>query len=562
MALLEVENLTHSFGDKLLYKDSSFELYKGEHMGIVGQNGAGKSTLIKILLGEILPDKGVVKWQNGITIGKLDQYAIVEENQTIFNYLRTAFSKLYKVEEELNKLYEEMAENYNENILNKVSKYQEELEEKNFYAIDSTIQKIASGLGITALGMENNLKNLSGGQRAKVILAKLLLQNPEVLVLDEPTNFLDKEHVEWFSEYLTTFKGAFIIVSHDFEFLEKVATCICDIEFNKMKKYKGTYSSFLKQKELLREDYIRQYNSQQKEIKKLEEYIAKNKVRASTAQMAKSREKKLEKMEKIDKPSFTTKPHFRFNCVESTAQVILEVNNLEVGYYYPLLPKMKFDIRNEEKVVITGFNGIGKSTLLKTIMGEIAPIAGEFKFSETIKNIGYYEQDLKWENEEDTPLNIILKDFPKLTQKQIRKHLADCGIKKEHVIQPITTLSGGEQAKVKLCKLILKPCNLLILDEPTNGLDPAGIHEIRNLVKSLPKRYDCTILISSHMLSEIELLADDIGILNHGRLLFEGSLEDLKFTAHESGFENDNLEEMFLSMIDEDNKNRKQRLKL
>lgn len=295
MALLEVENLTHSFGDKLLYKDSSFELYKGEHMGIVGQNGAGKSTLIKILLGEILPDKGVVKWQNGITIGKLDQYAIVEENQTIFNYLRTAFSKLYKVEEELNKLYEEMAENYNENILNKVSKYQEELEEKNFYAIDSTIQKIASGLGITALGMENNLKNLSGGQRAKVILAKLLLQNPEVLVLDEPTNFLDKEHVEWLSEYLTTFKGAFIIVSHDFEFLEKVATCICDIEFNKMKKYKGTYSSFLKQKELLREDYIRQYNSQQKEIKKLEEYIAKNKVRASTAQMAKSREKKLEK---------------------------------------------------------------------------------------------------------------------------------------------------------------------------------------------------------------------------------------------------------------------------
>lgn len=195
MALLEVENLTHSFGDKLLYKDSSFELYKGEHMGIVGQNGAGKSTLIKILLGEILPDKGVVKWQNGITIGKLDQYAIVEENQTIFNYLRTAFSKLYKVEEELNKLYEEMAENYNENILNKVSKYQEELEEKNFYAIDSTIQKIASGLGITALGMENNLKNLSGGQRAKVILAKLLLQNPEVLVLDEPTNFLDRKSV-------------------------------------------------------------------------------------------------------------------------------------------------------------------------------------------------------------------------------------------------------------------------------------------------------------------------------------------------------------------------------
>ncbi len=279
-------------------------------------------------------------------------------------------------------------------------------------------------------------------------------------------------------------------------------------------------------------------------------YIAKNKVRASTAQMAKSREKKLEKMEKIDKPSFTTKPHFRFNCVESTAQVILEVNNLEVGYYYPLLPKMKFDIRNEEKVVITGFNGIGKSTLLKTIMGEIAPIAGEFyyypllpkmkfdirneekvvitgfngigkstllktimgeiapiagefKFSETIKNIGYYEQDLKWENEEDTPLNIILKDFPKLTQKQIRKHLADCGIKKEHVIQPITTLSGGEQAKVKLCKLILKPCNLLILDEPTNHLDADTKEELKKAITE----FKGTVILVSHEASFYKDLA-------------------------------------------------------
>ena len=503
MALLEVEHLSHSFGEKVLYKDSSFELYKGEHMGIVGQNGAGKSTLIKILLGEILPDKGMVKWQNGVTIGKLDQYAIVDEEQTTCDYLKTAFKDLYKIEEDLNKLYEEMAINYNENILKKVSRYQELLEERNFYAIDSTVHKVASGLGITALGLDNSLKNLSGGQRAKVILAKLLLQNPEVLVLDEPTNFLDKEHVEWLSEYLTSFKGAFIIVSHDFDFLEKVTTCICDIEFNKIKKYKGSYSSFLKQKELLREDYIRQYNSQQKEIKKLEDYIAKNKVRASTAQMAKSREKKLEKMEKIEKPSFTSKPHFHFSCVPSTAQVILEVKDLEVGYYYPLLPKMKFDVRNEEKLVITGFNGIGKSTLLKTLIGEIQPISGNFKFSETIKSIGYYEQDLKWENPEDIPLNIISREFPKLTQKQVRKHLADCGIKKEHVMQPIATLSGGEQAKVKLCKIILRPCNLLILDEPTNHLDADTKEELQ---KALTE-FNGTVILVSHEASFYKDLA-------------------------------------------------------
>lgn len=288
MALLEVEHLTHTFGDKQLYKDASFDLYKGEHMGIVGQNGTGKSTLIKILLKEILPDKGIIKWQNNITIGSLDQYAIVDEKKTIFDYLRTAFENLYQIEHDLGKLYEQMAEQYTESILNKVSKYQELLEERNFYGIDSTIQKVASGLGINAMGMESQLKNLSGGQRAKVILAKLLLQNPEILILDEPTNFLDKEHVEWLSEYLQTFKGAFIIVSHDFDFLEKVTTCICDIEFNTIRKYKGNYSSFLKQKGELREEYIRQYNAQQKEIKKLEEYIAKNKVRASTAQMAKA----------------------------------------------------------------------------------------------------------------------------------------------------------------------------------------------------------------------------------------------------------------------------------
>ena len=197
MSLLEVENLSHTFEDKQLYKDSYFELNKGEHLGVVGQNGTGKSTLIKILLNEILPDTGTIKWQHGITIGNLDQYAIVDEEETIFDYLRTAFADLYEIEEKLNKLYEEMAENYTDTIITKVSNYQEMLDKRNFYAIDSTIQKVASGLGIKAMGMETCLKNLSGGQRAKVILAKLLLQNPEVLILEEHTHLFDQEPVEW-----------------------------------------------------------------------------------------------------------------------------------------------------------------------------------------------------------------------------------------------------------------------------------------------------------------------------------------------------------------------------
>lgn len=461
---------------------------------LFGQNGAGKSTLIRLALKELLPDRGSIKWQNGITIGHLDQYALIDEEQSIFTYLKTAFLSLYEIEKKLNEFYEQMANDMSDKLMQKVADYQELLAKKNFYAIESTIAKVASGLGITAMGMDTAIKNLSGGQRAKVILAKLLLEKPEVLVLDEPTNFLDKEHVEWLSDYLIGFEGAFMIVSHDFDFLERITTCICDIEFCQIKKYKGSYSNFLQQKGAKREEYLKQYESQQKEIKKLEDYIAKNKVRASTAQMAKSREKKLEKMEKLEKPSFTAKPHLEFTSRETTAQVILEVNGLEVGYYYPLLPKMKFQVENQDRLVITGFNGIGKSTLLKTILGEIPPISGTYHFSETIKTIGYYEQDLKWENPEEIPLDIIGREYPKLTQKQIRKHLADCAIKKEHVMQPIATLSGGEQAKVKLCKLILRPCNLLILDEPTNHLDADTKEELKKALK----KFKGTIILVSH----------------------------------------------------------------
>ena len=494
MALLEVEHLSHSYGDKILYQDASFELYKGEHMGIVGQNGTGKSTLIKILLNEVIPDKGSVKWQNNVTIGHLDQYAIIDQNLTILDYLRTAFQDLYEMETKLNNLYNQMAENCTDALLKQVAYYQDILEKRNFYAIDSTIQKYASGLGVSALGMDTILKNLSGGSRAKVILVKLLLSSPDILILDEPTNFLDKEHISWLANYLQSTPASFIIVSHDYDFLEKVTTCICDIEFSQIKKYKGPYSKFLKQKEANREEYIKQYEFQQKEIKKLEDYIAKNKVRASTANMAKSREKRLNKMEKLAKPATVSKPHFHFSYLQTTGQVLLDVTRLEVGYYYTLLPPLSFEVRRQDKLVITGFNGIGKSTLLKTLLGQIPSRGGTFHFGESVKQIGYFEQDLNWDNPKDTPLHILSEAFPKLNQKQIRSALASVAIKNEHMIQEIGTLSGGEQAKVKLCMLVLTPCNMLILDEPTNHLDV----EAKEVLKKALKEFEGTIILVSH----------------------------------------------------------------
>ena len=506
MSLLEVKNLSHTYGDKKLYSNVCFELYKGEHMGIVGVNGAGKSTLLKIICNTVIPDEGEIKWQSNINIGILDQYAEIVEDYSIYDYLKTAFNELYKIEQKLNKLYEEMAYNQNENIMKKAAVYQEMLEEREFYSIDSSIKKVATGLGIDAIGYDKELKKLSGGQRAKTILAKLLLQSPDILLLDEPTNFLDKEHIKWLSEYLEEFKGAFIIVSHDFDFLDKITTCICDIDHKNIRKYNGGYSAFLKQKERLQEDYVRRYSEQKREIDKLEKYIAKNKVRASTAKIAKGRQKQLDKIERIDAPSFRTlKPVIKFKYTHATPKIALSIKDLEVGYRYAILPKLNFTINNGEKVVITGFNGIGKSTLLKTIIGEIKSLSGKVKFGENIKP-GYYEQDLKWENNQLNPMEIISDEFPKMTNNEIRKHLSQCGVKSETALQSIKSLSGGEQSKVKLCKLTLTLCNLLILDEITNHMDL----DSKEALKEALIAYEGTVVLVSHEAAFYEDLADRI----------------------------------------------------
>lgn len=494
MSLLEIKNLSHSFGDRELYKNVNFELYKGEHMGVVGQNGSGKSTLIKLLLGETLPDKGEIKWQPNISIGKLDQHAEIEQDVSIFEYLQTAFAGLYKKEEKLNNLYIEMANSYTDQMLNQISTLQEILDKNNFYQIPSIIEKVAAGLGVRSLGMENKLSTLSGGQRAKVILAKVLLEDPDILILDEPTNFLDKQHVDWLEEYLTSFKGAFIIVSHDYRFLEHTTTCICDIEFQMIKKYKGTYSAYLKQKTVAREEYFKNYKSQQKEIDKLEVFIEKHIVRATSSKMAKDRKKKLEHMDKMEKPQKDQiEPNIHFKYLPNSYQIMLEVERLEVGYYYPLLPKIEFHIKNGQKIGITGFNGIGKSTLLKTIMSEIPPINGNFKFADNMK-IGYYPQTFNWENPNATPIEIIRSFYLDLSEKEIRKALARSGLRAKLMMQEVGTLSGGEQAKVNICKLTLETSNILILDEPTNHLDEKTKESLRKAIKE----YKGAVILVSH----------------------------------------------------------------
>ena len=492
MSLLEITGLTHSFGENLLYKNAGFTLNKGEHIGIVGQNGTGKSTLIKICTEQIIPDSGRVIWRPNITIGYLDQYAEIDHTLTMKEFLKSAFAKLFEIETQVMQLYEKAADGDMKN-LELAAYYQEQLETHDFYSIDTAIERVANGLGLLAIGLDRPIIEMSGGQRAKVILAKLLLEKPDVLLLDEPTNFLDKDHVAWLAEYLSSLENAFLVVSHDFDFLDKIANRICDIDNDTITKYYGTYSEFLRKKTLLREDYIRQYSAQEKEIKKTEEFIRKN-IAGRKAKMARGRQKQLDRMDKME--ALEQKeiiPHFHFPVLPLTNTEHLLVKHLAVGYHYPVLSDIDFSIKGGQKVVITGFNGIGKSTLLKTLIGQIPSMQGHFKFSDQV-TFGYFEQDLIWDEPEQTPIQIVSNVHPDMVIKDVRKHLARCGISSKHAMQAIGTLSGGEQAKVKMCLLTLIPCNFLIMDEPTNHLDV----QAKEALKSALMDFAGTVLLVSH----------------------------------------------------------------
>jgi ATPase subunit of ABC transporter with duplicated ATPase domains len=497
MSILEVTELTHTFGDKLVFKDTGMQLFTGDKMGLTGLNGAGKSTFINILAENIMPDEGRVKWDPRARVGYLDQQAKIRENVEVKNYLRGAFRELFEADRQLGALNIEISACRDEDrlseLLKKAGECQSRLESGNFYSVDSQIEKVAAGLGITAFGMETPVRRLSGGQRAKLMLAKLLLEDPDVLLLDEPTNFLDREHIDWLAKFLNSFKGSFILVSHDFGFLNRVVNCICDIDNYHITRYNGSYEDFVRLKELHAEEYERSYEHQQKEIAKLEDYISRNLARASTTAMAQSRRKKLEKMDRIAKPQHAAKPTFTFMFRQVSKKTLIKINKLEVGYTQPLLPKISMQLKTGEKVAITGFNGIGKTTFLKTVAGLLPKLSGSVRFDEEVV-IGYYEQENVWEDPQKTAFSEIKDAFPRLKDKEVRGHLAKCGLRAEQAMQSLATLSGGEQAKVKICRLTLTPCNVLILDEPTNHLDVNAIEQLKEAVLA----FEGLVLFVSH----------------------------------------------------------------
>lgn len=494
MSILTVKNVSHGFGERKILDDATFRLLKGEHIGLVGANGEGKTTFLNIITGKISPDEGKVEWCKRITTGYLDQHTSLTKGKTIREVCQEAFAYMYELEQEVYKMYDQMA-NATESEINEmladIGEIQSELEHNGFYTLDSKIEEVANGLGLREIGLDKDVSELSGGQRSKVLLTKLLLESPMILILDEPTNFLDEVHINWLKNYLQNYENAFILVSHDISFLNEVINVIYHIENGVLTRYSGDYNQFLNMYELKKRQQNIAYEKQQKEIEKLETFIAKNKARVATTNMAKSRQRQLDKMEIIEKVKDKVKPSFRFLEARSSGKFVVTTRDLVIGYDEALSKPLNLVIERGQKVAIKGANGIGKSTLLKTILGIIKPFSGSVELDYNL-HPGYFVQEENYEKV--TALDEVWNMYPAMNNAEVRGALASCGLTKQHIESLMIVLSGGEAAKVRICKLMLKETNTLILDEPTNHLDVLA----KEALKEALQAYKGTIILVSH----------------------------------------------------------------
>ncbi len=494
MSILNVSNVSHGFGSRVILEDASFRLLKGEHVGLVGANGEGKSTFLNIITGKLMPDEGKVEWCNHITTGYLDQYSTLEKGKTIRDILKSAFAHMFELEQKTMELYEKMGDCTPEEmdaILEEVGEIQSILESSDFYNLDSKIEEYAAGLGLMDIGLERDVADLSGGQRAKILLAKVLLENPMILILDEPTNFLDEDHINWLKNFLKNYENAFILVSHDIPFLNEVTNVIYHVEKAVLTRYTGDYYQFREMYELKKRQIEQAYKKQQKEIAHLEKFIAKNKARVATTNMAKDRQRKLDRMEVIEIAKEKPKPIFGFNTARTPSREIVGVTDLVIGYDEPLTKPLNFSIERNQKIAIRGVNGLGKSTLLNTILGRIEPISGEVEQGQFVE-VGYFKQEEESSNK--TALDEFWDEFPSLTNAEARAALARCGLTTDHITSKMKVLSGGENAKVRLAKIMNREINVLVLDEPTNHLDIDAKDELKRAVRE----FQGTVVMVSH----------------------------------------------------------------
>ena len=507
MSILNVTKLSHGFGDRAIFNDVSFRLLKGEHIGLIGANGEGKSTFLNIVTGKLMPDEGNIEWAKNVRVGYLDQHSVLEKGMTIRDVLKSAFSFLFELEAKMNDLCNLMADADEDrlvSIMAEFSEIQDTLDSHDFYIIDSKVEEVARALGLTDIGLEKDVTDLSGGQRTKVLLGKLLLEKPDILLLDEPTNYLDVEHIEWLKRYLQEYENAFILISHDIPFLNSVVNLIYHMENQELNRYVGDYDKFQEVYAMKKSQLEAAYKRQQQEINDLKDFVARNKARVSTRNMAMSRQKKLEKMDIIELAQEKPKPEFQFKEARAAGRYIFETENLVIGYDEPLSKPLNLQMERGQKIVLTGANGIGKTTLLKSILGIIPPLSGKVTLGDYLYK-GYFEQEMTGALT-NTCIEEIWTEFPSYTQYEVRSALAKCGLTTKHIESQVRVLSGGEQAKVRLCKLINRETNILLLDEPTNHLDVDAKEELKRALKE----YKGSILLICHEPEFYEGLATEV----------------------------------------------------
>ena len=495
MSILNVEHLTHGFGDRAIFNDVSFRLLKGEHIGLVGANGEGKSTFLNIVTGKLMPDEGKIEWAKNVRVGYLDQHTVLKEGMTIRDVLKSAFSYLFELEEKMNQICDSLGSASEEemmDMMDELGTIQDTLTMHDFYVIDAKVEEVARALGLLDIGLERDVTDLSGGQRTKVLLGKLLLEKPDILLLDEPTNYLDEEHIAWLKRYLIDYENAFVLISHDIPFLNEVINLVYHMENQELNRYVGDYDHFQEVYAVKKTQLEAAYRRQQQEISELKDFVARNKARVSTRNMAMSRQKKLDKMDMIELAAERPKPEFHFKQGRTPGKYIFETKDLVIGYNEPLSKPLSLSMERGHKIALVGANGIGKTTLLKSILGLIPSLKGSCELGDNLQ-IGYFEQEVKGDNK-TTCIDEIWAEFPSYTQYEVRSALAKCGLTTKHIESQVRVLSGGEQAKVRLCKLVNKETNVLLLDEPTNHLDV----DAKDALKEALKEYRGSILLICH----------------------------------------------------------------
>ncbi|MFS0870598.1 ATP-binding cassette domain-containing protein [Paenibacillus xylanilyticus] len=519
--LLQVSGIIKRYGVDPILDGVNLQILERERIGLVGVNGAGKSTLLKIIAGEMSYDGGQIFKSKETTLGYLAQNSGLQSDRSIWEEMMHVFAHLTQAEAELRKMEQDIAdpaqmedEKKYADLLERYAQRSDWFKDHGGYAMETRIRSVLHGMGFGEFSPDTPIATLSGGQKTRLALARILLQAPDLLMLDEPTNYLDIPTLTWLEDYLRGYSGALLVVSHDRYFLDRLVTTIVEIERHRSKKYTGNYSRYMELKAAEYESQMKQYEKQQDEIAKMEDFVQKNIVRASTTKRAQSRRKALDKMERLDKPmGDLKKAHFSFETAVMSGKEVLRVDDLSVAYdeASPLFRNVSFDLRRGETVALIGPNGIGKSTMLKCLTGSLRPVSGQIQWGTKVQ-IGYYDQEQTGLNPNNTVLEELWSAYPGMEEARIRTVLGNFLFSGDDVLKKISSLSGGEKARVSLSKLMLKEANMLILDEPTNHLDLFA----KEVLEAALMDYEGTLLFISHDRYFLNKMAERIVELHPG----------------------------------------------